>query len=354
MKKARVIYNPTSGKELLKQHLAEILEVLEKAGYEASAFRTTPEPKSAQMEAHRAGLAGFDLIVAAGGDGTINEVVNGIAPLEKRPMMAIIPAGTTNDYARALQVPRNNVKAAAEVILKQQTVKMDIGKTDKDYFINIAAGGNLTELTYDVPSELKSMFGYLAYLAKGAEMLPRVKPIPMKLVYDDGEYDGNASMFFLGLTNSVGGFEHIAPDAKLDDGKFSLLIIKTANIFEIVHLAALMLNGGKHVNDKRIIYTKTSKLAVIPKSDKALMINLDGEYGGDTPMTFTNLHQHIEMFANLDAIPNEAVIGYEDEEESHYDAVTKGFIKEVEKLSQEDIDGDGKIGDEDDKDDKHC
>lgn len=340
MKKARVIYNPTSGKETMKRNLADILNALEQAGYEASAYATTPKPNSAKDEATRAALAGFDLIVAAGGDGTINEVVNGIAPLETRPKMAIIPGGTTNDYARALRIPRDNPKAAAEVILKNQTVKMDIGKTPEQYFINIAAGGHLTELTYDVPSELKSVFGYLAYLAKGAELLPRIKPIKMKFKYDDGEYDGNASMFFLGLTNSVGGFEKIAPDAKLDDGKFSLIIVKTANVFEIVHLASLMLNGGKHIKDRRIIYTKTSKLEVsVPSDHHRLMINLDGEYGGDAPMTFENLHNHIEFFADLDAMPDGAVIGGDE-----LISIGRSFIKEVEKLNDEDIDGDGKIG----------
>ena len=349
MKKARVIYNPTSGKEATKRSLADILQVLEQAGFEASAFATTPEPNSAKNEAMRAAKAGFDLIVAAGGDGTINEVVNGIAPLKKRPKMAIIPSGTTNDYARALKIPRDNLKAAAEVILKKQTIKMDIGQARENYFINIAAGGHLTELTYDVPSELKSIFGYLAYLAKGAELLPRVKPIKMHLKYDEGEYKGNASMFFLALTNSVGGFEQIAPDAKLDDGKFSLIIVKTANIFEIVHLVALMLNGGKHINDKRIIYTKTSRLEVDTIGEKnQLMINLDGEYGGDAPMTFINHHHHIEMYANLDAIPDDAVVGYE-EEEAEYEEVSRDFIKEVEKLTDEDIDGDGQIADQNDK-----
>ncbi|EOT47769.1 MULTISPECIES: diacylglycerol kinase [Enterococcus] len=340
MKKARVIYNPTSGKETMKRSLADILDALEQAGYEASAYATTPQPNSAKDEARRAALAGFELIVAAGGDGTINEVVNGIAPLETRPKMAIIPGGTTNDYARALRIPRDNPKAAAEVVLKNQTVKMDIGKTPEQYFINIAAGGHLTELTYDVPSELKSVFGYLAYLAKGAELLPRIKPIKMHFKYDDGEYDGNASMFFLGLTNSVGGFEKIAPDAKLDDGKFSLIIVKTANVFEIVHLASLMLNGGKHIKDRRIIYTKTSKLEVsVPSENHRLMINLDGEYGGDAPMVFENLHNHIEFFADLDAMPDGAVIG-----EEELTSIGRSFIKEVEKLNDEDIDGDGKIG----------
>ena len=127
MKRARVIYNPTSGKELIRKHLADILEVLEKAGYEASAFRRLLSHSLLAMKRVGQG-AGFDLVVAAGGDGTINEVVNGIAPLKKRPKMAIIPGGTTNDYARALKIPRNDVKAAAEVILKEQTIKMDIGK----------------------------------------------------------------------------------------------------------------------------------------------------------------------------------------------------------------------------------
>lgn len=105
IKKARLIYNPTSGQEIIKKNIAEVLDVLEDVGYETSAYQTTPEPFSAQNEAERAAKAGFDLIIAAGGDGTINEVVNGVAGLENRPQMAFIPTGTTNDYARALKIP---------------------------------------------------------------------------------------------------------------------------------------------------------------------------------------------------------------------------------------------------------
>lgn len=170
-RKARLIYNPVSGHEQMPKNVADILDVLEQAGYEASAFRTTPEENSARNEATRAAKEGFDLIVAAGGDGTINEVVNGIAFLEQRPKMAIIPAGTTNDYARALAIPRDNIPDAAKVILKNKTRKMDIGKAvfgdQIQYFVNIAASGSLTELTYGVPSEVKSALGYAAYLIKG-------------------------------------------------------------------------------------------------------------------------------------------------------------------------------------------
>uniref|UniRef100_A0A1K2I4M0 Transcription regulator [contains diacylglycerol kinase catalytic domain] n=1 Tax=Loigolactobacillus rennini TaxID=238013 RepID=A0A1K2I4M0_9LACO len=303
--RARVIYNPVSGHESLKPNMIDILGIFEQAGYETSAYATTAEPLSAQNEATRAAKAGFDLVVAAGGDGTINQVVNGLAGLKKRPKMAIIPAGTTNDYARALKIPRDDPVAAAKVVLKRRTIKMDIGQADDKYFMNIAGGGFLTELTYGVPSETKSIFGYLAYLVEGAKMLPQIKPVPMHLIYDDGEFNGEASMFLLGLTNSIGGFEKVAPDVTLGDGRFSLIIVKTSNLAELIRLIALALNG-KHLNDKRIIYTKTHQLIAKTENGTKMKINLDGEYGGTAPMTFTNLKQHIEIYADVAALPKSA------------------------------------------------
>ncbi|WP_034991909.1 diacylglycerol kinase [Liquorilactobacillus vini] len=330
-KRCRIIYNPTSGREAMKYDLVNILNILERAGYETSAFQTTSEPNSARNEAKRVARAGFNLVIAAGGDGTINEVVNGIAPLKHRPKMGIIPAGTTNDYARALRIPRESPIEAAKVIANGKTVKMDIGQAGKKYFVNIAAGGLLTELTYGVPSEYKSLFGYLAYLVKGAELLPRIKPIKMRLQYDGGEFDGTASMFFLALTNSVGGFEQIVPDASLDDGKFTLIVVKTSNLVEILQLITMVLNGGKHINDPRILYVKTSKLIAHPVDDK-LMINIDGEYGGDAPMAFRNLKQHIEMLANIDEIPATAITSpIEDAQEDareHFVAEMEGIAKQ--------------------------
>src|SRR6478752_2907484 len=111
MKRARLIYNPSSGREQLKKNLAYILNRLEQAGYEASAHATTPEEGCAIRAARQAGERGFDLVIAAGGDGTIFEVVNGLADLETRPMLGIIPAGTTNDFARALGISKDITKA---------------------------------------------------------------------------------------------------------------------------------------------------------------------------------------------------------------------------------------------------
>lgn len=238
-KHARVIYNPTSGREIIKKNLADVLSILEQAGYVTSAHATTAEPDDAKHAAEEAVRNRFDLVVAAGGDGTINEVINGIAEKEYRPKVGIIPTGTTNDFARALHVPRDVIKAT-KIIAAGQSVAMDIGKANETYFINIGGGGRLTELTYDVPSRLKTMLGQLAYYLKGIEMLPSLKATKVKVEYDQGVFEGEVMFFLLGLTNSIGGFEKIAPDAKLDDGKFSLIIVKSqfSRIYPFSHTGA--------------------------------------------------------------------------------------------------------------------
>lgn len=251
--------------------------------------------------------------------------------MKRRPKMAIIPTGTTNDFARALKIPRGNPIEATKLIGKNQIVKMDIGQAQEDnYFINIAAAGSLTELTYSVPSQLKTTFGYLAYLAKGVELLPRVRKVPVKITHDKGEFIGYASMIFVAITNSVGGFEQIAPDAKLDDGKFTLILVKTANLIEIMHLIRLVLAGGKHINDKRVEYIKTSYLTIEPLSDERMMINLDGEYGGDAPITLANLKNHIRFFANTDEISDDALVL--DKDELAIEAIAQKFANEVDDL----------------------
>lgn len=330
-KRARIIYNPTAGRETLRQKLVDIISVYEQAGYETSIFATTAEKNSALNEAKRVSENGFELVVAAGGDGTINEIINGIAPLKNRPELAILPAGTTNDFARALKIPRDDLVEAAKVVLKNNVLKMDIGKTTNDnsvkYFMNIAAGGSMTKLTYDVPSDLKTIFGYLAYLVKGAELLPQLRPVEMNLKFDDGQYNGKASMFFVAMTNSIAGFEQIVPDAELDDGKFTMIIVKTGNLVEILQLITKVLNGGRHVNDPRIIYKKTNTLEVSSEG-KPLQINIDGEYGGDAPMTFVNLKQHLGIFSNLDH-DNKKI---SDEKNEEFEKVKEELAEKVNEL----------------------
>ncbi|MFJ7732422.1 diacylglycerol kinase [Lysinibacillus sp. NPDC097231] len=301
MKRARIIYNPTSGREVFKKHLPEVLEKLEVAGYETSCHATTCEG-DATIAAKNAVERGFDIIIAVGGDGTLNEVVSGVSPYEKRPKVGLIPMGTTNDFARAVHIPRNIVDAV-DIIIKGETLPVDVGLLNGErYFINIAAGGRITELTYEVPSKMKTMLGQLAYYLKAVEMIPSLKASHMRIEYDGEVFDGDAMMFLCGLTNSVGGFEKLAPDASINDGYFTLLVLKKVSLPEFIQLAAMALRG-EHLNDDRVIYKKASVVKVTTEDE--IHLNLDGEYGGDAPATFENLKRHIEIFVPLADIREE-------------------------------------------------
>ncbi|MBO1001201.1 diacylglycerol kinase [Pseudogracilibacillus auburnensis] len=303
MKRARIIYNPTAGRELFRKELPKVLERFEQAGYETSAHATVGEgdaTNAAEIAVERE----YDIVIVAGGDGTINEVVHGIAGSEYRPKLGIIPVGTTNDFARALSIPRD-IKKAVDIILKNNAKALDIGKVNDHYFINIAGGGDLTELTYDVPIKLKSAIGQLAYYMKGIEMLPFLRPVSTTIEYDDQIFEGDIMLFLVANTNSVGGFEKLAPDALIDDGYFDLLILKKTNLAEFLRIATAGIRGA-HIEDENIIYTQAKRIKVTPK--EKMQLNVDGEFGGLLPGEIVNLNKHIQFFVSDEFLAREAEI----------------------------------------------
>ena len=303
MKRARVIYNPTAGREAFKKHISEVLERFEQAGYETSCHATTGEGDATEA-AKKAVERGFDMIVTAGGDGTLNEVIAGVSAFENRPKIGLIPMGTTNDFARALKIPRD-VDKALDIIINGDTIPVDVGIMNGRHFINIAGGGRMTELTYDVPSRLKTVLGQLAYYLKGIEMLPSIHSTRVRIEYDGEVFDDEAMLFLVGLTNSIGGFERLVPDSSVNDGKFTLLILKKCNIAEFIRIVSLAARG-EHLDDPLVISIKAERITVT--SPEKVMLNLDGEYGGLLPATFQNLCRHIDMFASLDNLREQDLI----------------------------------------------
>ncbi|MDU2137853.1 MAG: diacylglycerol kinase [Staphylococcus warneri] len=301
-KRARTIYNPTSGKELFKRMLPDVLIKLEKAGYETSAYATEREG-DATLEAERALKQQYDILIVAGGDGTLNEVVNGIAEQPNRPKLGVIPMGTVNDFGRALHLP-NDIMGALDVIIEGHSTKVDIGKMNSRYFINLAAGGQLTQVSYETPSKLKSIVGSFAYYIKGFEMLPQMKAVDLRIEYDDKVFQGEALLFLLGLTNSMAGFEKLVPDAKLDDGYYTLIIVEKANLAELGHIMTLA-SRGEHTKHPKVIYEKAKSINI--SSYTEMQLNVDGEYGGKLPANFLNLERHIDVFTPHD-IHNEELL----------------------------------------------
>ncbi|OFW78260.1 MAG: lipid kinase [Alicyclobacillus sp. RIFOXYA1_FULL_53_8] len=292
-KRARLIYNPSSGREEMKRRLPEILQSLERGGLETSTHATIGEG-DATVAARDAVERGFDLIIAAGGDGTIYEIVNGMAEQENRPPLGILPLGTTNDFARSLGIPRN-WEYAVDLIIQQHTRKIDVGKANHRYFINIAGGGSLTELTYEVPSRLKTMIGQLAYYMKGLEKLPRLRPIRLSLQAQEMSLEEEVMLFLICNSNSVGGFEKLAPSASIDDGLFDVLVLKKSNLADFIRIVSLA-TRGEHIHDSNLIYFQTKHLTVV--SPDYVQINLDGEFGGTLPCEFTALPEHLEIYTD--------------------------------------------------------
>lgn len=292
MKRARIIYNPTSGREIFKRKLPDVLEKLERAGYETSTHATNGVG-DATLAAKMACDSHYDLVIAAGGDGTLNEVVSGMAEEIFRPTLGLIPVGTTNDFARALNIPFT-IEEAVDIIIQGDTIPLDIGKVNDKYFVNIAAGGSLTELTYEVPSKLKTVLGQLAYYIKGVEMIPSVKATYVCMHMDDEYFEGEIMMFLLSNSNSVGGFEKLAPEASVNDGFFDLLILKKTSLLNFAMILFKTLRG-EHLSDPYVIYRRVKNVQVT--CTDTMQLNLDGEFGGNLPVDCKILEGHLNVYA---------------------------------------------------------
>ncbi len=293
----RVIYNPYAGRETFRQHLPRVLQILEEAGFEASSH-ATKGAGDATAEAERAARDGFCHVVACGGDGTVNEVINGLArtPESMRPVLGVIPAGTTNDLARALKIPFQ-IEQAARMIAQQKRMPLDLGLVGTDrYFVNIAACGRLAEITYEVPSRMKTVLGQFAYVMRGIERLPGLRPIPLHVEADERVYDGEAMLCLVTNSRSVGGFERLAPYASVNDGLLDVMIVKPMNLGEMIRVLGLALRG-EHVGDARIEYFRARAIAL--SSTEEVDLNVDGEYGGKLPFSVRVLPRHLTVVAGL-------------------------------------------------------
>jgi diacylglycerol kinase (ATP) len=293
--RARLIYNPTSGREEVKRKLPAILQRLERGGIETSCHATENEG-DAIYAASEAIERGFDMIIAAGGDGTLNEVVNGMSIHKKRPSLGILPLGTTNDFARAHGIPRR-WEDACDLIVGRYTTPIDVGQANDRYFINISGGGSLTELSYDVPSKLKSMVGQLAYYMKGLEKIAGLHPTRMRITADGvGEFDEEFMLFLIANSNSVGGFDRLAPDASTNDGLFDVLALRKCNLAEFIRIATLVLRGEPVQDDPHFLHFQSNRIVV--EADDRVQLNVDGEFGGTLPCTFNLLHSHLDVIVD--------------------------------------------------------
>lgn len=275
MKKMLFIYNPRAGKSAIKGNLSGILEELGKMDYEMVVHPTKAE-KDALRYVEEQGKR-FELIVCCGGDGTLDEVVAGMQRAGLKMPLGYIPAGSTNDFANSLRIPKQ-MRLAARAIAEGQVFSCDVGKFNEDYFVYVSAFGVFTDVSYKTSQEWKNALGHLAYILEGARSLSNVKSWQMR--FESEECSGSGKFLYGMITNSdsVGGFKGLTgKDVTLNDGKFEVTLIKDPgnNLIEWPMMINALLTKEKH---SHIISFKTSKVEFFSEED--VPWTRDGEYGG--------------------------------------------------------------------------
>ena len=270
------VYNPRAGKAKIRSNLLDIIDVFVKAGYEVTAYPTQAPGDAVKAVKER--RSGYDIVVCSGGDGTLDEVVTGMMQSEEKLPIGYVPAGSTNDFANSLGIPRSMIKAA-DVVVNGKNFGCDIGAFNQDSFIYVAAFGIFTDVSYATRQDMKNVLGHTAYLLEGVKRLSSIKSYPMKISY------GNVCLeddFIYGMiTNSisVGGFKGITgKDVELNDGLFEVTLIKRPNNpLEINNIIAALVDKKTH--SEWIQSFKTDRLVV--ESEEKVAWTLDGEFGGE-------------------------------------------------------------------------
>ena len=225
MKKLMFIFNPRSGKEQIRGQLMGILDIFTKAGFDIHVHVTQSQKDCVEWVKDYAGR--MDVLVVSGGDGTLNEAVTGMMNLERLPLLGYIPAGSTNDFAASLGLPKSMQEAAADIV-EGSPYPIDIGRFCKDqYFVYIAGFGAFTEVSYLTPQDKKNWLGHNAYVLEGVKSLAGLKPRHMRVEWDDQVLEEDFVFGMVTNTISVGGFKGLVNQSvALNDGEFEVLLIR--------------------------------------------------------------------------------------------------------------------------------
>lgn len=277
-KKMLFIYNPRAGKAQIRSNLLDIIDIFVKAGYEVTAYPT--QASGDAVKAVKTRRAGYDIVVCSGGDGTLDEVVTGMMQCEEKLPIGYVPAGSTNDFANSLKIPKNMIKAA-DVVVRGKNFACDIGAFNNDSFIYVAAFGIFTNVSYETKQDVKNVLGHAAYLLEGVRALPTIRSYPLKITCDKQVIEGEFLYGMVTNSHSIGGFRGITGTGKevlLDDGVFEVTLIrKPSNPLELNNIIVAMVD--KRVKSEHIYSFTASKIVV--ESEEPLAWTLDGEFGGE-------------------------------------------------------------------------
>lgn len=287
-----VIMNTKSGMNTVQKNVEKVVVRLRSAGHQVQVFQTEVE---GDAEIFAANLPECDLIVSVGGDGTMNEVINGILSdgKEQKIPLAMIPAGTVNDFANYFKLPIKE-QLIYQYLTSFKTTLVDIGMANNRYFTNVVAAGFISDVGYRVQKKHKKRWGKIAYYFEGFSAALRYMKRTSRFTFKIGDHQVtlDAYMFIALNTTHLGGLSYFAPDASCDDGLIDLFIIKKTGLIGGFILLVEML-FGRHIDDKNVIYFKVKEFGV--DSRTPLEVDVDGERGTLLPYQVKMLKQGLHL-----------------------------------------------------------
>lgn len=276
MKKKMLFFvNPNAGHAEIRTHLMDVVEIFTLGGYDVTVHPTSRAGEITDVIAAEGGQ--YDMVVSAGGDGTLNETVSGLMQLEHPPLLGYLPGGTVNDVASTLRLPKNCLDAAS-IAVRGREIQVDVGSFNDRWFAYVAAFGAFTGVAYRTAQSDKRILGRMAYLLNGVQALSEIRPIHVRAVTEDRVIDDNVILGLVASTTSVGGFKaKKGLEISLNDGLSEVVLVRDIkNLLDLNAVAAAILK--QDFSSEYFYMLRTDHIEFY--FDEDVPWTLDGEFGG--------------------------------------------------------------------------
>ena len=291
-----LIYNSRAGKGSFLARLPEVIDMFVKGGFRVEVYPTQAAGDAIEKVSHIPGY--ISLVVAAGGDGTLDEVVTGLLKSGRDVPLGYIPVGSTNDYAASLKLSFNVLEAVGD-ILGGEPQAVDMGEFNNEIFVYVAAFGAFTDVSYDTNQDMKNLFGHIAYIMEGVRRIGDIKSYDLRVEVDGELHEGSYIYGMVTNSVSVGGFKGITgKNVLMDDGVFEVLLIHTPkNVLELQEIVTTLLSGN--MDSSLIEFYRTDQVRFWSKEE--ISWTMDGEYGGaHSYVDIRNRHQCVRIIMDGD------------------------------------------------------
>ena len=287
-----LLYNPVSGRSQFKSHLSYIKSVFRITHHELEIYESKAPRDLLKVAEEQS--ANYDVFLVAGGDGTINEVLNGIMKVEKRPALAVLPFGTANDIAAIIGMNRN-IRKTLDILFTEESVSLDVNQINDQYFIYTAASGILSRVSYDISRRHLKKYGYLAYVIEAMKDLTMEYRYPVKIKYNDQQLSCECVMILGLCSNRVGGMRlKNFSNSKLNDGLFELRLFTRAKSLWRFRLLSSLIRGGKKLREDHHLVSSHFEI----ETSSNVRWNADGEYSCNGNIDLKTYKEAIKIYVS--------------------------------------------------------